>query len=432
MNICVQGLWHLGTVFAACLADIGHNITAFDYEKKIVDKLQCGEPPIFEPGLAGLVQKGLRTSRLHFTADPQEALSRVNILWIAYDTPVDADDEADSEFVKEQIKKSLPYLPSGAVILVSSQLPIGSIFALEQNTQNICPEKQLMFCCSPENLRLGNALATFTNPDRLIIGYRSEKAKKILQPFLETITTHLKWMKVESAEMTKHALNAFLATSVVFANEIASFCEVTGADAAEVAEGLKSDKRIGPGAYLSPGGPFAGGTLARDVQYLRHIGCSYHIEAPLVGAIKNSNDLHKKWVYRKLNQLFTNLSEIQIAVWGLTYKPGTDTLRRSEAVSLVDWLLSQNAIVRVHDPAVQALPEKWTNKVQRFSDPLAALAGASVLVMAVPWPEYRKVVLPQINSPLIIIDASGFLSSWQNLENVSLFTVGSFQSKGGK
>jgi UDPglucose 6-dehydrogenase len=198
-------------------------------------------------------------------------------------------------------------------------------------------------------------------------------------------------MSVESAEMTKHALNAFLAVSVAFANELAVLAEQVGADAKQVERGLKTESRIGPRAYLSPGAAFAGGTLARDMAFLTALGVQHGLPTPLLAGVRASNDAHKHWPRRRLAALLGPLAGRRVAVWGLTYKPGTDTLRRSLAVELCRWLVEQGAQVHAHDPAVKALPPGLEG-VALVPDPLAALAAAEALVVATEWPDYK--ILP--------------------------------------
>lgn len=427
MKVCVQGLWHLGTVTAASLASIGHDVVGLDFNKATIRDLRLNKPPISEPGLAELIQKGQEAGQLCFLTSPKEALDGVELLWVAYDTPVNDNDVADVDFVVTQLTLALPYLASGTTVLISSQLPVGSISRLEGIAQEICPTKSIGFAYSPENLRLGKALDVFLNPDRIVVGVRSPQDKKRIDSLLRPITDRIEWMLVESAEMTKHAINAFLATSVVFANEIASICELVGADAKEVEKGLKSESRIGPKAYLSPGGAFAGGTLARDVEFLKVISADKSLVIPLLGAIRLSNDQHKDWVRRKLNIFFPKLNGVSIAVWGLTYKPGTDTLRRSLAVELCNWLLDQGAVLKVHDPAVKDLPESWSDCVQRTTEPLEALDGASTLVVATEWPQYKQISPEQfsgLSTELVILDANRFVSHLMGIENVRYIAVG--------
>jgi UDPglucose 6-dehydrogenase len=254
----------------------------------------------------------------------------------------------------------------------------------------------------------------FLKPDRIVVGVRATRDREKLERLLRPITKRIEWMSVESAEMTKHAINAFLATSVTFANEIASICESVGADAKEVERGLKSESRIGPKAYLSPGAAFAGGTLARDIAFLNGIGVEKGLATPLLASVKPSNDEQKQWIKRKLQSLFPDLPGTKVAVWGLTYKPGTDTLRRSPAVELCNWLIGQGVELRVHDPAVKQFPQEWSTKVARSDDPVAALGGAHVLVVSTEWPLYKDIASDAVAKAapgLVVLDANRFLSA---------------------
>ena len=300
MKVCVLGLWHLGSVTAACLASVGHDVTGLDSNSGIVEKLQKAEPPVSEPGLDGLIREGINAGQLRFTSDAKIAISSAEILWVTYDTPVDENDQADVEFVFEEVLKLLSFLSIDTTVLVSSQLPVGSIRRFEDISAEKYPEKNIRFAYSPENLRLGKSLDVFLHPDRVIIGVRRQEDREILNRLLGPITDNILWMGVESAEMTKHAINAFLGMSITFINEIASICENIGADAHEVETGLKSETRIGPAAYLSPGAAFAGGTLARDIEFLKYIGSLNNLVNPLISAVRKSNDEHKKWIQRRL------------------------------------------------------------------------------------------------------------------------------------
>jgi UDPglucose 6-dehydrogenase len=414
IKVCVQGLWHLGSVTAACLASVGHDVAGLDADQNAVDGLNQGKAPLFEPGLDDLLTAGIAKGQLRFSSLAADVASDAEVLWVTFDTPVDEEDRADVEFVLKQVQAVLSFLAYGAVVVVSSQMPVGSIRALESFAQLNCPGKQLQFACSPENLRLGKALDVFLKPDRIVVGVRSVKAKQKLGELLLPITDRIEWMSVESAEMTKHAINAFLATSVTFANEIAAICELVGADAKEVERGLKSEARIGTKAYLSPGGPFAGGTLARDIEFLGVESKARQLATPLLSSVRASNDEHKNWVRRKLLERFPDLKGIKVAVWGLTYKSGTDTLRRSLAVELCDWLLAQDAYVHVHDPVVQHLPERWTGHVVNHVDAIDAVRNANALVIGTEWPQFRRDaagLAAFVTTDLVLIDANRHLQA---------------------
>lgn len=391
MKIGVLGTWHLGSVTAAALASVGHQVLGLDPDATVIEGLSQGRAPLLEPGLDALIQAGLREGRLGFSNDlgAGVASAGLELLWVTFDTPVDDDDRADVDSVIAHTESVLPHLAPSTVVLVSSQLPVGSVARLEAFCRRELPGRSLEFACAPENLRLGRALDVFLKPDRLVVGVRPGRARDVIARLVEPWAPPVEWMSVESAEMTKHAINAFLATSVAWANEIAALCELVGADAKEVERGLKTESRIGAKAYVSPGGPFAGGTLARDIAYLGLQAQAHALATPLLSAVGPSNDAHKQWARRQLLGRFDRLSGIRVALWGLTYKPGTSTLRRSWAVELCDWLLDQGAQVTVHDPAVRELPERWAQRLHVGATPLEAAAGADALVVGADWPEFR-------------------------------------------
>lgn len=430
MRVCVQGLWHLGSVISACLASSGHYVVGFDSNKEVIRNLKKNKAPLFEPELNTLIACGTRGGQLRFTDDIRDAYQDIDILWITYDTPVNDEDIANIDFVIDQVKSSINFMPDGLLVLISSQLPVGTISLLEDFVKDFYSQKNLSFACSPENLRLGRAINVFLRPDRIVVGIRSCDDKKKLEQLLLPITDKIEWMSVESAEMTKHAINAFLATSVTFVNEIAAICELVGADAKEVERGLKSEGRIGPKAYLSPGGPFAGGTLARDIEFLGKISHDWQLSTPLLSSVRLSNDVHKKWVQQKLLKHFSCLRGVRVAVWGLTYKAGTNTLRRSLSVELVDWLLEYGAQVQVYDPVVKELPINWANQVKKCVSAHENIEEMQVLVVGTEWPEFKdaaRQLSKFINHNFLIIDANRFLPESIRGTFMSYLSVGSRQ-----
>jgi UDPglucose 6-dehydrogenase len=411
--IGVIGLWHLGSVTAACLAAAGHEVIAVDPDPAVVAALAAGRPPVSEPGLPELIARN--AARLRFTTEPLE-LAGAGCAWVTFDTPVDDEDEADVDWVLDRAQELLAPLPDGALVIVSSQLPVGSVAALQARCAAGRGGRGLRFTCVPENLRLSHALESFCAPDRIVAGVRSERDQRELAELLAPFSTDVQWMRVESAEMTKHALNGFLATSVAFINEIAAVCESVGADAAEVALGLKSERRIGPRAYLRPGDAFAGGTLARDIGFLRGLAERHGLPAHVFAGVADGNAAHRQWTRRKLLELLggerASLAERTVAVWGLTYKPGTDTLRRSSAIELCRWLAGAGVAVRAHDPAVSALPSGLAEAVELCATPLGAAAEADALVVCTAWPDYLEVPTEDLLSALaqaVVVDPAGWL-----------------------
>jgi len=420
MKITVLGLWHLGCVTAACCAR-HFQVTGLDFDAANIARLNQGQAPLLEPGLNELLAAGLAAKKLSFTDDPAAACAQADILWLTYDTPVNSNDESDVAAVLTPLRRALPHLPAGALVLISAQLPVGTCAALEKEFP------QFHFAYSPENLRLGKALDAFEKAERVVVGIRSDAKKPLLAELFAPFTPQVLFMRTESAEMVKHSLNAFLAVSITFINEIARLCEHTGADAREVSAGLKSEARIGPKAYLGPGGPFAGGTLARDVVTLTKLAATHGESIAVIPAIKHSNDLHRGWAGRRLQARLGDLRGKKIAVLGLTYTTNTDTLRRSAAVELCQQLLAAGAHVSAFDPAVKQLPSELA-AIDLAADIAAALTGADAVAVCTEWPQFRQADWPNLIGKLrspVFVDANRFLDKeLKNLPGVEHLSVG--------
>jgi len=420
MKIVVQGLWHLGSVTAACNAK-HFLVVGLDFDAANVAKLNSGHAPLLEPGLDELISAGLAAKKLSFTNDAKTACENADVLWLTYDTPVNDADESDVESVLTNLRRVLPHLPNGTLVLISAQLPVGTCAQLEKEFP------QFHFACSPENLRLGKAIDSFEKAERVIVGIRDDAKKLLLEKLFAPFTPQIIFMRTESAEMVKHALNSFLALSITFINEVARLCEHTGADAKEVSLGLKSEPRIGPKAYLGPGGPFAGGTLARDVVTLTKLAEINHEKISVIPAVKQSNDLHRGWAFRRLQSRLGDLRGKKIAVLGLTYTTNTDTLRRSAAVELCKQLLFAGANVSAFDPAVKNLPDELS-KIRLASEIATALNGAEAVAICTEWPQFRQAdwvkTVPAMRHP-IFVDANRFLEKeLKNIAGVEHLSVG--------
>jgi UDPglucose 6-dehydrogenase len=378
-----------------------------------VELLAAGRSPIQEPGLDALLGDGLASGRLRFSSDLADAGGDAQVIWITHDTPVDDMDRADPDSVVKSAAAFFPHVGSGSVVLISSQLPVGSTRQLKNSFERLHPDRAVAFVYSPENLRLGTAIDSFMKPERIVVGIDGLDGRAVVTDLLGPLSANIEWMSIEAAEMTKHALNVFLATSVVFANEIASICESVGADVADVVRALRSDPRIGPRSYLGIGTGYAGGTLGRDVTYLTDLVSARDIEAPLVSSIGPSNRNQQQWVQRALASRLGNLAGLRIGIWGLTYKPGTDTLRRSASIELCKWLAGQGAFVAAHDPAVRTLPADLPAAISLEPDALSAIRGADALVLMTPWPEYLSIppdaMLAALRRP-VVIDPGRFLA----------------------
>lgn len=422
LKITVLGLWHLGCVTAACCSRF-FEVTGLDFDRENVEQLNHGKVPLMEPGLEVLVQKGLSAGRLHFTVDAERACEKVNVLWVAYDTPIRENDEADSAFVLNQVRRCIPLLPQGSVVILSSQMPVGTCRQLEQEFS----DRPVFFAYVPENLRLGNALDTFQNQDRIVVGVRNESVRPLLERLFSPFSRKILWASPESAEMMKHSINAFLALSIAYMNEIGQICELVGADAKEVEQGLKTEKRIGPYAYLSSGGPFAGGTLAREVKYLTRFSDQLEDRLILIPSIKESNDRHKQWACYRLRAHYQDLEGLQVALLGLTYKPHTDTLRGSYAVELSHHLAKEKCILRAYDPAIKRLPADLSH-MALSQDLSSALSGADAAIVCTNWPEFHQAEWDELLGRMhqnVFLDANRFLASvLSGRKGIQYFSVG--------
>ena len=421
--IAVLGLWHLGSVTAACCAKHFRTI-GLEFDEAVIKKLKAGKAPILEPGLDDLISAGIASKTLSFTANAGSACAKADVLWLCYDTPVNDNDESDVVFVLERLRKALAHLAAGALVLISAQLPVGTCGRLEKGFP------QFSFAYSPENLRLGKAIDSFEKADRVVIGVRDESKKEILQRLFAPFTQQILFMRTESAEMVKHALNSFLALSITFINEIARLSEHVGADAKEVSAGLKSEPRIGPRAYLGPGGPFAGGTLARDVVSLTKLAEIKGEMLSLIPAIKQSNDTHRSWAFTRLESSLGGLKGRKIGILGLTYTTNTNTLRRSAAVELCKRLLDAGAVVSAFDPAVKSLPSDLGH-VSLAAGVSEAVRGADAVAVCTEWPQFRQAEWPKIVPHMrgrIFVDANRFLENeLKGIARVKLYSVGRAQ-----
>jgi len=342
VKIGVAGLWHLGVMYAVGLAELGHEVIAYDPDSDSVSGFKVGELRVFEPGMQEMLTRNIQSKNLQFT-DQESDLEKVELFVLAYDTPVDERDHADVDYVISEFSRIAKYLDPETHILISSQLPVGSSEVVREILDDNGHRGRVIV--QPENLRLGAAMDSFFDPKRIVAGtFDGLPDPTVIQVF-ENIDAPIVWMHSKSAEVTKHALNAFLATSVTFMGELAEICEIVGADAKEVEMGLKSDPRIGIKAYLSPGLGFAGGTLARDVRKLSDLQSQIRKEPAIFTSLLISNRHNNEWISRSLEKISPQRSGLRICFWGVTYTENTDTLRRSEIYELMKKLVEENSRV---------------------------------------------------------------------------------------
>ncbi|MEX1183118.1 MAG: nucleotide sugar dehydrogenase [Gemmatimonadota bacterium] len=383
-RICIVGDWHQAIVVGACLADAGHDVRGAVSDESTAARLRQGEPPVHEPELPELMARGLAAGRLQYTASFEEALRGAAYAFISIDTPVSDSDEPELESVVAAARRVGCAIGGETVLVITAQVPVGTC---EQLRDVVAGEsgRAVQVAYIPEFLRLGHAVRTFIEADRFIIGCDDDAVAAALEAIYAPLGRPVLRMGLRSAEMTKHACNAFLAASISFANEIADLCAETGADIDAVTAGMKLDRRIGEQAFLSAGLGFAGGTLGRDLRALQRIGAARGIETHMTDAALRVNGERASLVRRRLERVYDSVHGLRVAVLGLTYKAGTSTLRRSIALDIIRELTALGAEVRAFDPLATMDGVVDPPPFTRVSDPLVAADGADAAVLVTEW-----------------------------------------------
>ena len=392
MNLSIIGTGYVGLVQGACFADNGNKVICMDIDKKKIDSLKKGLIPIYEPGLEELVRKNIQNERLEFTTSLEVAVRQSDIIFLCLPTPPSEDGSADLSYVLG-VSEQIAGLADSAKILISkSTVPVGTIEKIREIVKKKA-RHAIELASNPEFLKEGSALQDCLKPDRVVIGTRSSKVSELLQelydPFVRTGNPILV-MDERSAEMTKYAANAFLATKISFMNELANFCEEVGADIDSIRRGIGSDSRIGK-QFLFPGVGYGGSCFPKDVKALTQTAEEYGSELSILRAVEKVNDNQKRVLVKKVNKHFKdNLRGKTIAIWGLSFKPQTDDIREAPSLVIIQELVAAGATVRAHDPIANALVEPlFRGKVKFFDNSYEALKDADALLIVTEWNEFR-------------------------------------------
>ena len=414
-HIVVIGCWHQGVVGSACLADLGYDVLGADHDGKRVATLNSGKAPLFEPGLDELLQKMVKSGRLKFTSDVANSVKGRRDVLIMFDTPVDANDQSDLSEIFATAAEIAPNLENDSVLFVTAQVPVGTCDKIAAIVREKNPSLKFGIAYSPENLRLGQAIDRFVDPALPVIGADDARTLDRVEQILAPLKV-MKWERVNlrTAEMAKHALNAFLATSVTFANELGNICDEVGADGKRLAEVLRLEERIGRKAMLFPGLGFSGGTLARDMQTLRGLGDKFGLDTLMLDGIWESNKIQNRLVIRKLKKALGKLENVPVTVLGLTYKPDTSTLRRSVSLEIIGDMLAAKMKVSAHDPKADRAEVAGHKEFRFFEDVYDALKGAQAAVLITGWAEYKKLDFKRVKKTMarpVIIDVNNMLDA---------------------
>jgi UDPglucose 6-dehydrogenase len=414
-TVCVIGLWHLGSVTSACLADLGYAVVGYDSDKNVIENISRGKPPIFEPRLEEMIKKNLENGRLRFTSSP-DSIGKADYISLTIDTPVDDNDNIDLTTVYDAISMISKIISENSIIIIQSQVPVGTCDDFVEKLKQKRPDVKFGLAYCPENLRLGKAIDIFQNPDRIIIGANDEQTQIKAKELFDVINCPKILMDLKSAEMTKHSINAFLATCISFINWIGNLCEEVGADAKKVSEGLMSEQRIGRNLPLRSGLGFSGGTLGRDLKILTKLGNELGVKPDLIEAVLKTNREQNILVIKKLLKIFGSIDGLKVGILGLTYKPGTNTLRRSISLEIIDELLQQNAKVGAYDPSIKQIISISHKNFELNESAYGAATNADALILFTDWPEFKEVNYEKIFHLMkkpIILDMKNFLDDKQ-------------------
>ena len=416
MNIAVVGSGYVGLVSGTCFSEMGNKVTCVDIDPNKIKKLENGIIPIFEPGLEPMVIKNVKNKNLLFTTNLGEAINDAEIVFIAVGTPMGDDGSADLQYVLAVAKSIGENMVKELVVVDKSTVPIGTAEKVKATIQKELDKRgvQLKFhvVSNPEFLKEGAAIGDFMKPDRVVVGsdssYAIDKMKQLYNPFCMSHDRFIA-MDVRSAEMTKYAANAMLATKISFMNEIANICEKVGADANQVRIGIGSDARIGY-SFIYPGAGYGGSCFPKDVKALKKIAEENGYKANLITSVEDVNDAQKLVIANKIVKRFgEDLTGLTFALWGLAFKPGTDDMREAPAIYVVKELVKRGAKVQAYDPkAIEEAKECYLKGVENITyleSKYAVLKKADALILLTEWKEFRspdfEEIKAQLSSPVI-------------------------------
>lgn len=436
MKITVFGTGYVGLVSGTCFAEVGNDVVCVDVDVEKVAKFDRGEIPIYEPGLESMVLRNHAAGRLQFTTDAKTAVEHGDIIFIAVGTPPDEDGSADLQYVLAVAETIATYMQDYKVVVDKSTVPVGTADKVKAKILATLQDRAVDFdvVSNPEFLKEGAAISDFMKPDRVVIGAESERAaammRQLYAPFNRNHNKVIE-MDIRSAELTKYAANAMLATKISFMNELANLAERLDADIEQVRHGIGSDSRIGY-SFIYPGCGYGGSCFPKDVQALARTACDVGYDAELLTAVEAVNARQKHRLYEKVSDYFDgNLVGKTIALWGLAFKPGTDDMREAPSRALMEALWAAGATVQAHDP--EAMPECQRiygerNDLLLCETPEAALCDADALVVVTEWTLFRSpefsIIKQQLTTPVIFDGRNLYDPEWLNEHGFIYYGIG--------
>ncbi len=414
MNIAIVGTGYVGLVSGACFAEMGINVTCVDIDAVKIERLKNGDIPIYEPGLEELVKRNVNAGRLCFTTELTDCLDDVEVVFSAVGTPPDEDGSADLRYVLDVAHTFGKNIKKYTILVTKSTVPVGTALkvkaAIEEELIARGVNVDFEVASNPEFLKEGAAIKDFMSPDRVVVGVESERAQKVMsklyRPFL-TNNFRVYFMDIPSAEMTKYAANAMLATRISFMNDIANLCDKVGADVNMVRKGIGTDARIG-NKFLYAGCGYGGSCFPKDVKALARTGREHGCVMGVIEAVEATNERQKSIVYEKLLDVLGDVKDKTVALWGLSFKPETDDMREAPALVVIDKLLKAGAHVKVYDPvAMNECRRRVGDAVEYCRDMYDTVVDADALALMTEWKQFRVPswsVLQKVMKGHVIVD----------------------------
>ncbi|HEY9113153.1 MAG TPA: UDP-glucose/GDP-mannose dehydrogenase family protein [Bacteroidales bacterium] len=397
MKITIVGTGYVGLVTGACFSEVGIDVTCVDIDKKKIENLKKGIIPIYEPGLEPMVARNVEKGRLHFSTKLSDCLQDVNVVMSAVGTPPDEDGSADLKYVLNVAREVAEHMNDYTLVVTKSTVPVGTAEkvrkVMAETLHKMKKDVPFDVASNPEFLKEGDAVSDFLKPDRIVVGVDSEQAKEIMTRLYKPFTMNghpTIFMDITSAEMTKYAANAMLATKISFMNDVANLCEIVGADVNMVRKGIGSDRRIGK-YFIYPGTGYGGSCFPKDVKALIKTADSFGYNMAVLKSVEDVNERQKSVLFSKAMKYFNqDLKGKTFAIWGLSFKPQTDDMREAPSLVVIEKLLEAGAKVKAYDPVAMHEAERiLSDKIEFVKDQYEALIDSEGLFLITEWPEFK-------------------------------------------